>query len=203
MLLKNIILSNQLKIELRRRIYSEKELKLFLDTATDLFALVNYDGSFIKIDNNWTSTLGWSEDEILKMKFQDLIYDYNYESFCKTGISKCNSGKTKGSGLIYKYRCKNGGYRIFEWNWSFITKRNCFILTGKDNTEKNTLKEEKKYLEEAIALEAFKNNFFATISHEFRTPINIILTTIQLIIMNISNWHIQKKKIKCLNILTA
>lgn len=186
LLLKNNILSKQLKVELEKRIYSEKELELFLDTAADLFALINYDGSYIKISNNWTSTLGWNENEIFKMKFQDLIHPDDYDSSYPIRNSSQNSSKTKGSGFICRYRCKNDEYKIFEWRWSFITQRNCIILTGKDYTEENNLRNEKKRLEEAIALETLKTNFFANISHEFRTPINIILTTIQLIIMNLS-----------------
>ncbi|NFS27638.1 PAS domain S-box protein [Clostridium botulinum] len=195
-LIKNHILSCQLKNEFQKRLYIEKELELFLDTATDSCALVDFDGTFLKISNNFTNTLGWNEDELLDKKFQDLIYRDDIEKSNNFRKNVRDSGKFKGSGLIHRYLCKNGQYKTLEWNWNLIQDENHIILTGKDITEEKKLKEEKKHLEETVALETLKTTFFANVSHEFRTPLNIILTAIQLISIKLSNCPCSEEKEK-------
>ena len=43
------------------------------------------------------------------------------------------------------------------------------------------LEENKRLSEEIINNEKFKNNYFINLSHELRTPINVITSTVQLI----------------------
>ena len=45
-------------------------------------------------------------------------------------------------------------------------------------------------MEDALQVESLKNEFFANISHEFKTPLNIILASLQVIAQNIDNENI-------------
>ena len=45
-------------------------------------------------------------------------------------------------------------------------------------------------MEESLHVENIKNEFFANISHEFKTPLNIILASLQVINHNIFNKNI-------------
>ena len=46
-------------------------------------------------------------------------------------------------------------------------------------------------MEESLHVENIKNEFFANISHEFKTPLNIILASLQVINHNIFNKNIK------------
>lgn len=70
----------------------------------------------------------------------------------------------------------------------------------------SSIKKQKDELEEIIKLESIVTDFFANISHEFRTPVNIILSIVQLLTLFIEgkNKNINMSKEKCkeyLNIL--
>ena len=193
-IIKNQFLLKELKKELNRRIESEKELELFLDTATDLCAIINKDGYYRRTTNSWTKILGWSEDEINKMNYRDLIHpeDLKFAEEARE-LSIKNGNKI---GFIDRFLCKNGEYKLIEWNWRLLGDGNT-IVTGKDKTEEQRLEIEKKRLEDAIALESLKTEFFANMSHEFKTPLNIILTTVQLVskYLETSDYEINDKSI--------
>lgn len=57
------------------------------------------------------------------------------------------------------------------------------------------LEENKKLSEEIIDNEKFKNNYFVNLSHELRTPINVIISTVQLISSLNRNGNITSEKI--------
>lgn len=193
-MMKNRMLSKKLKLELEMRIKSEKELELFLETATDLCGVADLEFHYIKITNNWTKTLGWSEEELKGMNIKELVHPDDLE---RIEIEKKNLfANGKVIGIISRYLCKDGKYKIIEWNWSYIKGNKSIIITGKDKTEEKNLEEDNKRLENAIALEGLKTEFFANMSHEFKTPLNIILTTLQLISVHCSvNTCKEKEKI--------
>lgn len=73
-----------------------------------------------------------------------------------------------------------------------------YEIEKRDETEKE-LEEKRRKLEDDIKIESFKNEFFASVSHEFKTPLNIILGSVQLIDRNmeldeLSNEFSQKYK---------
>jgi signal transduction histidine kinase len=63
-----------------------------------------------------------------------------------------------------------------------------FIMGFADNiSDKITLNEKKSVLEHEIQMETLKNEFFTNISHEFKTPLNIIISASKLINTYIEN----------------
>ncbi|WP_195429843.1 sensor histidine kinase [Clostridium sp. D46t1_190503_E9] len=64
------------------------------------------------------------------------------------------------------------------------------------------LEENKKLSEEIIGKEKFKNNYFVNLSHELRTPINVIASTVQLInAINRDKSLTQERSNKYMNII--
>ena len=69
-------------------------------------------------------------------------------------------------------------FAIYIFSYVNILRRSVNKKTMKLNKQ---LEENKRLSEEIIASEKFKNNYFVNLSHELRTPINIIVSTVQLI----------------------
>jgi PAS domain S-box-containing protein len=64
----------------------------------------------------------------------------------------------------------------------FPSKTEPFIMTiSRDMTDVIQAERNKKLLEEAIKYDNLKNEFFSNISHEIRTPINVIFCTLQML----------------------
>ncbi len=57
------------------------------------------------------------------------------------------------------------------------------------------IKENKRLLEEALEYDKLKTEFFSNISHELKTPLNIIFSTIQLLSLHSNNNELDSKKL--------
>ena len=193
MLIKNYRLSQELKLENQKRKESEEELSLYLDVSVDLKATLNIHGCIIKANDSWEKVLGWSKAEIKAMHYSDLIHpdDISILEF----LYDPNYIVEEIKYLTIRFLCKDNSYKWIELSAKYVKDKNVFIFTGIDVTSRKEVEVEKKKLEEAIHLESIRNEFFGNISHEFKTPLNIILGIVQLIDKNIELDNITKENL--------
>ena len=193
MLIKNYRLSQELKLENQKRKESEEELSLYLDVSVDLKATLNIHGCIIKANDSWEKVLGWSKAEIKAMHYSDLIHpdDISILEF----LYDQNYIVEEIKYLTIRLLCKDNTYKWIELSLKYVKDKNVFMSTGIDVTSRKEVEVEKKKLEEAIHLESIRNEFFGNISHEFKTPLNIILGIVQLIDKNIELDNITKENL--------
>ena len=193
MLVKNYRLSQELKLENQKRKESEEELSLYLDVSADLKATLNIDGYIIKANGSLKKILGWSEEEIKAIHYSDLIHHEDFNLLEYLYDSNCMTEETKY--LNTRVLCKDNSYKWIELSLKYVKDKNIFISTGIDITKRKEVETEMKRLEEAIQLESIRNEFLGNISHEFKTPLNIILGIVQLIDKNIDLDNVTKENL--------
>lgn len=181
-ILKNRFLSQNFNRELTKRKDSDDVLELFLETVADFCAVLrikdNCYGYFEKITWKWMEISGYKKEEIYNQKAINFVYpeDKPYVHYLFDNRKRILNMR----GMILRLRCKNNTYREIECNWRYLKAEDKIVITGKDVTTNNTLMAEKKRLTEKAHMEEIKTEFFSNMSHEFKTPLNIILSTVQL-----------------------
>lgn len=182
------LLSENLEENFKFRTKTEKELSFLLKTATDITSIMSVNGSFIKINDGWYNVLGYTLSELISKNWYDIIHESDLDTI-KSLINNSIVSESISEACT-RVIDKNHNIKWIHWSFSYIEKENIIITTGRDITEEKRLEVEKKLIEEALQVESIKNEFFANISHEFKTPLNIILASLQIIRQNLNNNNI-------------
>ena len=156
----------------------EQELQTFLSIATDIHAILNDHLEVINCNNGFQEILGWEEAEVLKRNYIDFI-DYPEATQVVADINENKANEQVVTGIA-KCRCKDGKYKWIEWRGKYIVAKKIHLVTGRDITSQKEREEERLAKREAADLEMLKEEFLINMSHELKTPLNVIYMTLQL-----------------------
>ncbi len=107
-------LREALELETSERHLVEEQLERFFSVALDLLCIADTQGHFRKLNQAWTSALGYTIEELMARPFLDLVHP---DDVAATQEAMGNLADQKPvRGFVNRYRCKDGSYRWIEWN---------------------------------------------------------------------------------------
>lgn len=178
-LLKNEKLASELRKQLQKRREVESELAQYLDTATNIMVILDKDGRFIKVNYAIEDILGWSKQELLNKNSQEMVHPDEVDMYLAYREDLKVNLKTNRR-VINRYLNKNGEYIWLEWGIKYLSDKEVYVCTARDLTEEKKMKQQQEMYEAKLRLETVKNEFFSNMSHEFKTPLNIIISAMKL-----------------------
>ena len=205
--LENLVDELRLEHNKRKKIEDEREKKKeilngILESVLDGVIVVNNEDKISHVNSNFM--------KMLNIPFEITSETTNYEiiNFVKSKIKKPEEfleniereWKTEEEHIKYIY-LKDG--RIFETSSVPFTNNKIIkgrVIIYRDITEKRRIESLQKQLEirqasleKSREFDELKSNFFCTVSHELKTPINIILGVVQLVTMKENNLEVTNK----------
>ncbi len=128
------------------------ELAYFFEVAQSLLCIASADGRFMKLNQNWSTVLGYSLEEMVDREFMDFVHPSDF-SVTEEAVTRLREGKRLVS-FSNRYRRKDGEFRHIEWN--ACQKGGLIYAAAQDVTETQLAKEEllrtKELLEQAGSL---------------------------------------------------
>jgi PAS domain S-box-containing protein len=141
---------------------------------------------------------GWTREEAINQSLNIIIPKEDYAENTER-IEKIFSG-VKIENSIIKNITKDGRERYCEWNTEVIAgeENNIIEIISiiSDKTENLEVEEKIKIQKEEIEYNQLRTQFFANISHELKTPLNLIFSSLQLIDFHFNKGNLQQKKDK-------
>lgn len=194
---KNIKLIEQLKYVNQDLKKSKEYLKTIFNSVNDAIFIFDVYGNIIDVNDTTTRIYGYSYEELIGMNIKYIISEnspYTVDEILKRISKEKNSDQ-----WIVEVIAKNKNNKEFwiEANISIkmFDEKDAVVATVRDITERKNA--EFALQKETLELEKLRTEFFANISHELKTPLNIILGAIQLIARDIKDEEksIDKRKI--------
>jgi len=164
---------------------SEERFKNAFEYAAVGMAIVGLDGKWLKVNRFVCDITGYSHEELNNMTYKDIMHVDDLESDVNL-TNQLLKGEIQYYHVERRYIHKDG-YPI----WVFLS---CSLVRDNEGNPLYYVRQiqditEVKKAYEAIEYDKLRSEFFANISHEFRTPLNIILNSIQLFDIYIKNDH--------------
>ncbi|MGL4344340.1 MAG: PAS domain S-box protein [Cellulosilyticaceae bacterium] len=184
--IKTLMLLERLKREVKQKEVYEKRKQIFIDDTEQILCSINSRGEIVEGNRGFTQKLGYSLEGYRGVYFEELMETYDYYGQKEQSIVVDRAGM----------RCADGSLKWIDWNivQHVVDGEDVFIAGGKDVT---TQKRDEMAYEKAIDIlqrEKDKSAIYATLSHEFKTPLNIMLASCVMLRKNksVQRWAIDQ-----------
>lgn len=172
-LIRNRVTTNAVEVSMNKLRTKEDELNRIINTAIDLVVIMNREGIITEVSECWEEQLGWKQEEMVGKNLKQFFYSEDRRDIVRE-VKQYEEAKQKG---IVRIICSDATLKWYQWHMKYDIKSKLIIFTA---TNINEYMKKKIETEEREA-ENFKEDFLINISHEFRTPVNVILSAVQLL----------------------
>ncbi|HTN21764.1 MAG TPA: PAS domain-containing sensor histidine kinase [Pelobium sp.] len=158
-------------------------LSKFFDYTPDLLCIASYEGYFLKINPSVCRVLGYTEEELLKMKISDLVVDEDKKATYET-----RKEMLKGKPLLNfenRYLTKSGEEVWLSWTSMPIIENQYVFAIAKEVTHRKKMERHQELLFDQISqINKELEHFARMASHNLRSPIANIIGLFELIDYN-------------------
>lgn len=171
------IIENQLRS-------SEERLKILFDYAPEAYFMFDYNGVFIDGNKETELTFGYAKEELIEKKqFHKVFIPEQYLAAWDRILSLCRKNIPTGPDEL-EIICKNGKNITIELNTYPVTIGGKQLILGAAHNISLRKKAEEEILnalKHSQDLNQMKSRFVSMVSHEFRTPLSTILSSLELL----------------------
>ena len=133
-----------------------------------------------------------SEENIINKNISDLIYKEDREKYDKT-IKSIDKNEKKESVIHTRFSYNNVMFEAQEIRFYETVHQKTFQVSIIDSIEdKIKLEDAKRELQLRDVMEKTRNEVLSNISHEFKTPVNVIYSTVQIQDLNLQKGDYDK-----------
>ncbi len=159
---------------------TKKTWDRFFSLSHDMMCIANFDGYFEYVNPAFTTTLGWTDEELTSKPFSEFVHPDD-----KDATQEAVTTQTQGNPVLVfenRYVCKNGDYRWLSWNSIPSVEEGLIYAVARDVTEEKASRDKierlnielEKRSRDLEAINQELESFSYSVSHDLRAPLRSI-----------------------------
>lgn len=178
-------------------IESERKFRFISDNISDFISIHSPDGLFIYASPSSMNLFGYEAAELLGRHVADFIHRKD-KAFFLAEVSKTVINKIETQ-LTYRLKTKKGKYLWVESYCKPVlnaqNETSSIICSTRDVTERRNLMQDlKQALEKERELNELRSKFVSIASHQFRTPLTVIQSGVEIMEMYLEDLPAEKQE---------
>lgn len=140
----------QQRIELQEALETAQEFESLFHTARALVCTASADGHFLRLNEEWTRTLGWTLEELTAKSFLHFVHPNDR---ART-VDQIQRLRPAGSTILHfenRYVCRDGSYRWLSWHSFTKGDGGQFYAVALDVTQARKEREHQQRLAMAVS----------------------------------------------------
>lgn len=183
------------KLEKEKKFYrNKKRYRSIFKKAPLAFVVSDRKTNIIDWNDKAEEIFGWKKENVLNKNFNIIVKNDSYSEITEILEAVFEGGDSYN---INKNVAKDGTELYCEWNTALIKDRNNKILEiisiAQDISEKIKIQKRIENQKEELKYSELRTQFFANISHELKTPLNLIFSSLQLLDYKLENLLLEDK----------
>ena len=106
----------------------------FFEVSNEMLCVADHRGYFVRVNQAWSKTLGWSIDELTASPYIDFVHPDDVGATIREA-SLLWSGKHETIHFENRYRSRNGAYRWLAWQAMLDQESQQLVATARDVTD--------------------------------------------------------------------
>ncbi len=128
------------QLELRRQLLLSQDSAQLFDNANVLPVITDLDGTLQRINERWSATLGYSEEELLSRRLIDFVHEDDVASTL-AAAAKLRKTSSEVAQLTNRFRCADGSYRWLLWHATSNVQTGRIYAVAHDDTDRTEAEE--------------------------------------------------------------
>jgi PAS domain S-box-containing protein len=183
------------ELEKEKRFYrNKKRYRSIFKKAPLAFVVSDRETNIIDWNEKAEEIFGWGKEEVINKNFNLIVAEDSYSEITEVVENVFEGEKSYN---VNRNIAKDGSELYCEWNTALIKDKNDKILEiisiAQDISEKIETKKRIQNQKEELKYSELRTQFFANISHELKTPLNLIFSSLQLLDHKIKNADFEQK----------
>lgn len=110
----------------------KKLLEDYFDLNLDLLAIMQSNGKLVRVNEQWTQSLGYTKEELYQSRFTDFIHPQDLSKVTQFFLPDAESFHFNQAEFTVRYKGKDGIYRTIEWR--LLVKQDLIYASARDIT---------------------------------------------------------------------